>query len=106
MVVLMSQNAHAQPPNDFCSGAFAITADGTCYGPGLAETTTVGAGDDWLGAIGCAGNNGEVWFSFVATTSQLDINITSGSLGGNIEFVLVQSLAPPCGGLACTTKTF
>ena len=100
MVVLMSQNAHAQPPNDFCSGAFAITADGTCYGPGLAETTTVGAGDDWLGAIGCAGNNGEVWFSFVATTSQLDINITSGSLGGNIEFVLVQSLAPPCGGLS------
>ncbi|MFT6923223.1 MAG: PKD repeat protein [Crocinitomicaceae bacterium] len=100
MVVLMSQNAHAQPPNDFCSGALATSADGTCYGPGLPETTTVGAGDDWVGTLGCAGNNGEVWFSFVATTSQLDINITSGTLGGNIEFVLVQSLTPPCGGLS------
>ena len=93
------QNAKSQPPNDVCSGAFSITADGTCYGPGLPQTTTVGAGDHWVGTVGCAGNNDEVWFSFVATTSQLNINITSGTIGGNLEFILVQSQSPPCGGL-------
>lgn len=99
IVFAFAQGTLAQPPNDFCSGAFATNADGTCYGPGLPQTTTVGAGDDWVGTLGCAGNNGEVWFSFVATTSQLDINISSGTIGGNLEFVLVQSLTPPCGGL-------
>lgn len=98
-VLLITQNVFAQPPNDVCSGALATTSDGTCYGPGLPQTTTVGAGDNWTGTIGCAGNNNEVWFSFVATTSQLDINITSGTIGGNLEFVLVQSVLPPCGGL-------
>ncbi|MFT5860794.1 MAG: hypothetical protein ACI865_002909 [Flavobacteriaceae bacterium] len=99
VVMLIAQGAFAQPPNDACGGALATAADGTCYGPGLAETTTVAATDGWIGTLGCAGNNAEVWFSFVATTSQLDINITAGTIGGNIEFVLVQSVTPPCGGL-------
>ena len=98
MVVLMSQNAHAQPPNDFCSGAFAITADGTCYGPGLAETTTAASEDNWIGTVACAGNNPEVWFTFVATGTDLNISVTGGTMGGNIEFILVEATGP-CSGL-------
>ncbi len=97
--LLVTAHAFAQPPNNVCSGALATTANGTCYGPGLPQTTTVGATDNWIGTVGCAGNNNDVWFSFVATTSQLNINITSGTIGGNLEFVLAQSTAPPCGGL-------
>ncbi|MFT5778868.1 MAG: hypothetical protein ACI837_001825 [Crocinitomicaceae bacterium] len=99
-VFLIVQGLFAQPPNDACSGAFPVTPDGTCYGPGLPETTTAGSADLWVGQVGCAGNNNEVWFSFVATASQLDVNITAGTIGGNIEFTLVSSLLPPCNGLS------
>lgn len=90
----------AQPSNDNCSGAATITPDGTCYGPGLATTTTVAATDGWTGTVGCAGNNDEVWFEFTATGSQFDYTITSGTMGGNVEMILVESTSPPCGGLS------
>ncbi len=90
----------AQPPNDNCSGAFTVTPDGTCVGPGLAETTTVSATDGWTGTVGCAGNNDEVWFEFTATGTQFDYTITAGTIGGNIEMILVESTSPPCAGLA------
>lgn len=89
----------AQPPNDNCGGTLSTTPNGTCYGPGLASTTTVGAADNWIGSVGCAGNNGEVWFSFVATGTNLAVNVTSGTMGGNIEFILVSSTAA-CSGFA------
>src|SRR3989338_4650120 len=81
----------AQPSNDNCGGAVSTNPNGTCYGPGLATTTTVGAADNWIGSVGCAGNNGEVWFSFVATGTDLAVSVTSGTMGGNVEFILVSS---------------
>lgn len=89
----------AQPANDNCGGALSTTPDGTCYGPGLPQTTTVAAVDNWIGTVGCAGNNGEVWFSFVATGTNLAISVTSGTMGGNVEFILVSSTAA-CAGFA------
>ncbi|MDP9229602.1 MAG: PKD domain-containing protein, partial [Bacteroidota bacterium] len=87
----------AQPANDNCSNAQTINPNGTCY-PG----TTVGANDNWQGTVGCqSGNNHpEVWYSFVATGTTLAVNITTGTLTGNIEFVLVASTSP------CTNLTY
>jgi gliding motility-associated-like protein len=87
-------SARAQAPaNDVCSGAQVVTPNGSCN-PG----TTVGSADNWLGSVGCAGNNPEVWYSFTATGSQLAFTVTPGTMGGNVEFILVQATTP-CNGL-------
>lgn len=85
--------AFAQPANDACGGATSTNPNGTCY-----NGTTVAAADNWVGTVGCAGNNPEVWYSFVATGSQLTYNVTSGTMGGNIELIVVSSTAA-CAGL-------
>src|SRR5215831_16943477 len=84
------------PTNDNCGTAQSVTPNGTCY-----SGTTVGADDSWVGTVGCqSGNNHpDVWYTFVATGSSLAINITAGTLGGNIEFVLVSSTSS-CSGLS------
>ncbi len=100
LTFIITSTLNAQPPNDACAGAFSVTPDGTCYGPGLPETTTASSGDHWVGTLGCqAGNNNEVWFTFVATNTQLDVTVTGGTMGDDIEFILVEDLAPPCGTL-------
>src|SRR5258706_12554660 len=73
--------------NDDCSAAQVVTPNGTCY-----SGTTAGANDSWQGTVGCqSGNNHpDVWYSFVATGSSLAVNVTAGTLTGNIEFVLVS----------------
>ncbi len=83
----------AQPPNDNCGSAQLVTPNGTCY-----AGTTAGANDSWIGTVGCAGNNADVWYSFVATGSVANFQVTSGTMGGNIEIVLVSSTSP-CNGL-------
>ena len=93
LLMLLGTQAHAQPANDGCAGAQTTTPNGTCYGG-----TTVAATDGWIGSVGCAGNNPEVWYSFVATGPVADFVVTSGSLGGNVEVVLV-SAGGPCTGL-------
>lgn len=99
IVLITSFAAFAQPSNDFCSGAFSVVPNGTCYGPGLPQTTTALAGDEWIGTVGCqSGNNNEVWFTFVATGTNLNISLTNGTMGGNIEFILVEATGP-CAGL-------
>jgi len=53
LIVFSAKNVYAQPANDFCSGAQAVTPDGTCVGG-----TTVLANDTWVGTVGCqSGNN-------------------------------------------------
>ena len=95
IISLATLSVYAQPANDVCSGAQAVTPNGTCYGG-----TTVAAGDHWVGMVGCqSGNNPEVWYSFVATNTQLNISVTNGTMTGNIEFILVESTGP-CAGLS------
>jgi gliding motility-associated-like protein len=76
----------AQPANNTCAGAVSITPNGSCI-----AGTTSGATDSWAGSIGCAGNNGEVWYTFIATGSQLTATVTSGTMGGNPEFILIEA---------------
>lgn len=85
----------AQPANNTCATAQAVAPTSCTAG------TTVGADDSWLGSVGCqpGGNNADVWYSFVATENQLNINITSSGIGGNIHFVLAES---PCGNCGCS----
>ena len=83
-------SAFAQPANDECAFAQSVTPDGTCV-----SGTTVGAFDDWSGAVGCQGGNPndhiDVWYSFTATGTQVDITATaSGSWAGDIEITLVD----------------
>lgn len=95
LITLLSISVFAQAPaNDVCSGATTVTPNGTCVGG-----TTTGSGDHWVGSVGCAGNNNEVWYSFVATGTSLSINVTNGTQVGNIEFVLVSATGA-CSGLA------
>ena len=84
----------AQPLNDQCSGAISVLTDGTCV-----NGTTAGAFDSWLNTIGCQTSQGngsssihpDVWYTFVATGSQAQFNITTSSpFTGNIELTLVQ----------------
>jgi gliding motility-associated-like protein len=87
--------AYSQPANDNCNGAQLITPNGSCN-----NGTTVNATDGWTGTVGCqSGNNHpEVWYTFVATGTSLSVNITAGTITGNLEFVLVQATSP-CNGL-------
>lgn len=90
--------AIAQPANDNCSGATAITPDGSCQ-----NGTNASANDDWSGEVGCAtpgapGQHLDVWYSFVATDQQFDITVTDISVGANLEVVLVQPTSQPCTG--------
>lgn len=85
----------AQPANDNCSGATTISTTGGCIGG-----TTVAASDGWVGTVGCqSGNNDEVWYTFVSTGTQSQITVTSGTLGGNVEVIMVQSIGA-CAGLS------
>jgi PKD repeat protein len=91
----------APPSNDFCSGSISLTPDGTCV-----IGTTVEATDNWNNTVGCqngnaASNHPDVWYSFVATGSQLTLVTTgTGTWAGNVEITLVEFLS----GAACLTQ--
>lgn len=91
----------APPANDFCSGAVSLTPNGTCV-----TGTTVEATDNWTNTVGCqngnaASNHPDVWYSFVATGSQLTLVTTgTGTWAGNVEITLVEFLT----GAACASQ--
>lgn len=94
--VSMSCFSFAQPANDNCSGAQAITPDGSCQ-----TGTLVGANDSWSGEVGCATAGGpnshlDVWYSFVATGGVFDITATGITLTSDIEIVLAEPGATAC----------
>ena len=81
----------AQPVNNNCSGAIAITTlDGTCQ-TGFDVT---GATED-VGSGACTGGaNENVWFSFVATGVSAQIQVNNGP--GIPEISLIQFNGAPC----------
>jgi hypothetical protein len=88
-------SALAQPANDACSGATTVASTSCTAG------TIVAAADNWVGSVGCqsGGSHPDVWYRFVATNNQLNINVTSSGIGNPIEFILAES---PCGSCACS----
>ncbi|MBI4646454.1 MAG: hypothetical protein HY738_07635, partial [Bacteroidia bacterium] len=84
-LILMSLYGFTQPSNDICSDATISPQDGSCI-----NGTTVGANDNWVGIVGCqSGNNPEVWYTVTSTGTHGVWIITSGTMTGNIEFILV-----------------
>src|SRR6476646_586834 len=90
LLLFISTSVFAQPANDACSGATAVTPDGTCV-----AGTTVAAADNWTGTVGCQAGGGthrDVWYSFVATgTIYTGTVTTSAPWAGNVEFTLASS---------------
>lgn len=83
--------------NDDCSGAIAVTPDGSCQNGSI----LLGDGDSWVGEAGCATTGApeehlDVWYSFVATGGVFDITATDISIGGDLEIVLAAPGAIPC----------
>lgn len=100
-LVLLAILVNAQPANDLCTAPTPITPDGTCY-----AGTTSAATDNLTGESGCAtqgGPNGhrEVWFSFTATTTTVDFDITTPS-GSTIELLLISGT---CASLTLENST-
>ncbi len=91
----------AAPANDGCSGTISLVPNGTCV-----TGTTVESNDNWANTVGCQnGNNSsnhpDVWYSFVAVGSQLNLVTTgTGTWAGNVEVALWEFLD----GAACITK--
>lgn len=84
--LMVSIAAIAQPANDVCSGATTLPQNCTPV-----AGTRVAANDNWIGTVGCAGNNSEVWYNFVSTGTLGQWTITSGTMGGNVEFILTTA---------------
>jgi hypothetical protein len=98
---LIASGLMAQPANNLCTGAQATTADGTCY-----SGTTTGAADNLTGEAGCAtqggpNNHRDIWYSFTATTTTVEFDITSPSTQ-TIELLL---LSGTCGSLTLVNST-
>lgn len=89
----------AQPSNNNCSGATVLSVNSSCI-----ETTgtTLNATQTMPGCTGVA--NDDVWYSFVATQSSIQIQVT-GSAGFN---PVVQAFSGMCGSgpsLGCINAT-
>jgi hypothetical protein len=99
--LLIASGMIAQPANNLCTGAQSTTADGTCY-----SGTLTGAADNLTGEAGCAtqggpNNHRDIWYSFTATTSTVEFDITSPS-NQTIELLL---LSGTCGSLTLVNST-
>jgi hypothetical protein len=101
LLLLLTKGLQAQPPNNLCSGATPTIADGTCY-----TGTTTGAADNITGEAGCAtqggpNNHRDIWYSFTATTTTVEFNITSAATQ-TIELLL---LSGTCGSITLENST-
>ncbi|AXG68077.1 hypothetical protein KORDIASMS9_00267 [Kordia sp. SMS9] len=82
IVVTLLSNGASAPTNDNCANAIPLTVNGpTCT---TSTTATTLYATQSIGAISCNGFSGnaddDVWFSFVATATDLDITVTPGTL--------------------------
>ncbi len=88
------------PANDDCSGAIALTVGSTCN---PIDGTVAGATGS-TPPTGCFGTaNDDVWYSFVATETELNVRVD-----GNGSFDAVVEVMSACGGasLSCADATF
>lgn len=84
----------ATPANDECANATVLTQGTTCVN---ASGTTVGATNS-MAAAPCNGNpDDDVWYSFVATST--DVNIALSGITGTSSDMYFQLLSGACGSL-------
>lgn len=88
LLVLVPGILLAQPANDLCTGAVPLTLGGPCV-----NGTNVGAADN-VNNPSCHGgapnSHEDVWYSFVATGTQFNATLTTGTMAGDIEYVLIS----------------
>lgn len=88
LLVLVPGVLLAQPANDLCTGAIPLTLGGPCV-----NGTNVGAADN-VNNPSCHGgapsSHEDVWYSFVATGTQFNATLTTGTMVGDIEYVLIS----------------
>lgn len=87
--LLFTSTLLAQPSNDNCGGAIALTPSNTCN---PISGTTAGATQSQPGTIGSA--NDDVWYSFVANAPSLSVQVT----GSSTFNAVVQVYSGTCGG--------
>ena len=103
VVLLTGKESFAQPSNDLCSGAIALTSSATCVNTaGTVVNATLTGGTP----AGCGGTaKYDVWYRFVAQTTSPTVTIS----GAGVNFVnpRVQVFSGTCAGLtsvACNTN--
>ncbi|MEJ7625676.1 MAG: T9SS type A sorting domain-containing protein [Ferruginibacter sp.] len=91
------------PPNDDCAGAISLTQNATCMNT---AGTTLGATQS-MAAAPCSGNpDDDVWFSFVATTTDASIALSSVvAINGTSTDTYYQVLSGSCGSLTSLVCT-
>lgn len=97
ILVFMPYMIWAQPANDNCSG-FVELFD--CPPDGATAGTTVGATQSFA-PYGCYGGEGDVWYVHATgpTDNTLNLTVTAGTLGGNVQVgLLVANCASLTGG--------
>ena len=92
---------HTPPANDDCSGAISLTSGTTCVNT---AGTLVGASYTTISSVGCGvTNRNDVWYSFVAVSSDPTITLSSAPANSRI-----QLFSGTCGSLtsvACGTSS-
>ncbi|MGE0773174.1 MAG: T9SS type A sorting domain-containing protein [Cyclobacteriaceae bacterium] len=78
-------HAHSQPANDNFAGATSITHSSNNCSANGAYTTIAGTADMAAGSCWENGPNYNVWFSFVATTTQVTLDLKVGGAEGTLQ---------------------
>src|SRR5688572_26256175 len=88
--------------NNACSGAITLS---DCPGAGSTAGTTVGSTNSFtyppIGGACMGSSTGDVWYQHLSgpTDNSLNINVTAGTLGGNVQVMLLIS---NCASQNCT----
>lgn len=96
--LLLSINGYAQPANDACATAISIpVGNGTCSSPLYTNVAATSVGDPATPACwNPATKSNTVWFSFVATTADVEI---STNFAGTLANTQIAVYSGACGGL-------
>ena len=104
LVLLVSGNVFAQPSNDLCGNAITLTSSTSCTttsGTVVSATYTAGTG-----LPGCGSANRDVWYKFVAQSTNPTITVTATS--GSTTRRRAQLFSGTCGTLnsiSCTANS-
>ncbi|MCB9055427.1 MAG: PQQ-dependent sugar dehydrogenase [Chitinophagales bacterium] len=94
IILFLSNHLNAQPGNNLCGNATTLTSSTSCVN--TAGTLVSATYTTFTGACGnSSGNRNDVWYKFVANSSNPTISISSGP-----SRISVQLLSGSCGSLS------
>jgi len=101
-VCAFSFHGYAQPANDDCSNAVALTVNAAGSCANVTAGTLAGATDSGEGDNGSGVPNDDVWFTFVANATSQSINILN--VDGDATDIVHEVLEGNCGGGLASIK--